>query len=76
MRISARGGQVWLIGILSAVGLAGQGFTISTFAGGAPPPTPAPAATASIGTPVGVAVDAAGNVYFATEQSCVFKLNA
>ena len=52
----------------------GQSYTISTYAGGAPPPTPAPGASDSIGQPLGVAMDAAGNVYFASDN-CVFKLN-
>jgi hypothetical protein len=41
-----------------------QPYTISTIAGGAPPPTPSPAITAAIGSPLGIAVDASGNVYF------------
>ena len=49
-------------------------YVISTFAGGAPPPTPSVALNASIGAPSGVAADAAGNVYF-TSLNCVFKLD-
>ena len=52
-----------------------QQYTISTIAGGAPPATPAPATSVSIGRPQRVAVDRAGNVYF-TSLNCVFKLDA
>jgi len=76
MRVSAQGSQVWFIaiGFLWAVQVTGQEFTISTIAGGAPPPTPAGAMTVSIGSPLGVAVDAGGNVYFPS-SNCVFKLD-
>src|SRR5712692_145028 len=50
---------------LGAAGVAQQ-YRISTYAGGAPPPTPAPAVAGSIGIPLGVATDARGNVYFAS----------
>lgn len=46
-----------------------QQYVISTFAGGVPPVTPAPAASVSIGDPARVAVDAAGNTYFASLHS-------
>src|SRR2546421_7918230 len=52
-----------------------QQYVISTIAGGAPPPTPLPAVRASIGDPARVAVDAAGNVYFASLHS-IFKVDA
>jgi uncharacterized protein (TIGR03437 family) len=52
-----------------------QQYTISTFAGGAPPPTPLPALQASIGIPDSVAADTAGNVYF-TGLNCLFKIGA
>jgi trimeric autotransporter adhesin len=62
--------------VLFAIGFAaGQQYTISTYAGGAPPPTPAPAVSGSIGYPQGVAADGAGNVYF-TSLNCVFKVDA
>src|SRR5579864_2259027 len=57
-----------------AAGLSGQQYTISTVAGGAPPVTPAVAATASIGDPPRVAVDSAGNLYFGGLHS-VFKVD-
>ena len=50
-----------------------QQYTISTIAGGSPPPTPVPATGTSIGQPRGVAVDPAGNVYLSS-GNCVFKL--
>jgi uncharacterized protein (TIGR03437 family) len=52
-----------------------QQYVISTIAGGAPPPTPASAAAASIGDPTRLATDAAGNVYFGSLHS-VFKVDA
>ncbi len=52
----------------------GQQYVISTIAGGVPPSTPLAAAKASIGDPPRVAVDAAGNVYFASLHS-VFKVD-
>jgi len=52
----------------------GQGFTISTFAGGALPIN-IPAMSASIGAPQGTAVDVAGNVFFPSEN-VVFRIDA
>ncbi len=52
----------------------GQQYVISTTSGGVPPVTPSPAVGASIGDPPRVAVDAAGNVYFASIHS-VFRVN-
>src|ERR1035441_1021204 len=52
-----------------------QQYVISTIAGGAPPPTPVAAPTASIGDPTRLATDAAGNVYFGSLHS-VFKVDA
>jgi uncharacterized protein (TIGR03437 family) len=51
-----------------------QTYTISTVAGGAPPATPGPGLTVSIGNPSGMATDAAGNAYF-TSLNCVFRLD-
>jgi uncharacterized protein (TIGR03437 family) len=51
-----------------------QQYTISTAAGGAPPPTPVTARSTSIGQPLRVALDAAGNLYFSSSNS-VFKLD-
>jgi len=51
-----------------------QQYTISTFAGGAPPTTPASAGNTGIGVPRRVAVDKQGNVYFSASNS-VFKLS-
>jgi hypothetical protein len=45
-----------------------QQYVISTYAGGAPPPTPAPGTATGIESPLGVATDAAGNVYFASDD--------
>jgi trimeric autotransporter adhesin len=61
---------------LLAVGICrAQLYTVSTFAGGAPPPTPVAAVNASIGQPSGVAVDGAGNLYIMSDN-CVFKVDA
>jgi hypothetical protein len=49
-----------------------QQYVISTIAGGAPPPTPGPPLTVSIGFPRAVATDNAGNMYF-TGLNCVFR---
>jgi uncharacterized protein (TIGR03437 family) len=62
---------LWLAGISVALG---QQYSITTVAGGAPPPTPATATSTSIGQPRRVAVDAAGNAYFSSGNS-VFKLS-
>src|SRR5438093_3971439 len=63
------------LGLLLVSGTAAwaQQYVISTIAGGAPPPTPIAAVNASIGLTYGVATDAAGNVYF-TSDNCVFRL--
>jgi trimeric autotransporter adhesin len=58
--------------VASSVAQAQDG--IRTYAGGVPPPTPVAGISASIGAPSGVATDAAGNVYFASYDDCVFKL--
>jgi len=51
-----------------------QQYVISTIAGGAAMPTPISAASASIGDPPRVAVDAAGNQYFGSMHS-VFQVS-
>jgi hypothetical protein len=51
----------------------GQSYSVATIAGGAPQPT-IPRANASVGSPAGVTVDAAGNVYFFS-LNCLFKLD-
>ena len=63
------------LGLLLASGTAAwaQQYVISTFAGGAPPPTPIAAVNAPIGRIYGVATDTAGNLYF-TSDNCVFRL--
>src|ERR1035437_7873595 len=52
-----------------------QQYVIAPLGGGAPPPTPAVAKSASIGDPTRLATDAAGNVYFGSLHS-VFKVDA
>jgi hypothetical protein len=51
-----------------------QQYVIPTYAGGAPPATPAKATDMIIGTPTAVVADPAGNVYF-TGLQCVFRLD-
>src|SRR5262245_24740473 len=63
-----------LVFFLSASFAAAQQYTITTLAGGVPPITPAVATLSSIGDPPRVAVDAAGNVYFASIYS-IFKVD-
>jgi trimeric autotransporter adhesin len=59
--------------LLSAT-VAAQQYVISTYAGGAPPPTPVRGVDVPFGAAFGVAADAAGNVYFPS-LNCVFKLD-
>ena len=61
--------------LLASVVALAQQYTISTIAGGAPPPTPALGITAAIGSPQGIAVDASGNVYF-TGHNVVLEVGA
>jgi uncharacterized protein (TIGR03437 family) len=64
------------ISLLAGASLAlAQQYSISTVAGGAPPATPAAAASVSIGQPTRVALDASGNLYF-SGSNCVFKIDA
>src|SRR5215831_15010787 len=63
---------LWLL--LTGSAALAQQYVISTYAGGAPPPTPVAALNSSIGSPQSVATDRQGNVYF-TSLNCVFKLD-
>ena len=73
---SRRSDLTWLLFAAVLPGAApAQPFTISTYAGGPLGTTHLAATKAILGTPVGVAVDAAGNVYFASLDS-VFEVNA
>src|ERR1035438_719913 len=68
-------GKLCWISLMAASQVAlAQQYSISTVAGGAPPPTPAAAADTSIGQPNRVMVDASGNVYFSS-LNCVFKMD-
>ncbi len=51
-----------------------QQYNVSTYAGGAMPPTPVAGVTTPIGIPGGVAVDSTGNAYF-TGLNSVFKID-
>jgi uncharacterized protein (TIGR03437 family) len=50
-------------------------YRISTFAGGVPPATPAPAARLPIGAALGIAADREGSAYFTNSKGVVFKLS-
>jgi uncharacterized protein (TIGR03437 family) len=52
-----------------------QQYSISTVAGGAPPATPAAAASTSIGMPRRVTSDSGGNIYF-TAGNAVYKMTS
>ena len=71
-----RGGRALIVYILlgTAVSARAQEYLISTFAGGAPPPTPVLGVDMPIGAVQGVATDTAGNTYFLAFH-CVFKLD-
>src|SRR5664279_3641286 len=58
----------------SSVALAQQ-YSITTVAGGAPPPTPVAAVSTSIGQPSRVAIDTKGNVYLSSTNA-VFKVDS
>jgi hypothetical protein len=73
MKTRFRASVLALLGIAAAQG---QQHRISTFAGGAPPPTPIAAVRASIGFPGGVAVDRSGNLYLSSINNCVFKVDS
>src|SRR4051812_3130405 len=64
-----------VIGLSTAIAAAQQ-YVISTYAGGAPSLTePAEATAVSVGSPISVATDEKGNVYFASpDLSAIFKL--
>jgi uncharacterized protein (TIGR03437 family) len=64
-------GLLWFFG----AAVFAQDYSISTVAGGAPPTTPAPAASTGIGSVRRVTVDASGNVYFSSGHA-VFKISS
>jgi uncharacterized protein (TIGR03437 family) len=63
---------IWLLAG-SSLALAQQ-YSLSTAAGGAPPPTPVGATNTSIGQPNRVTVDSSGNTYFSSGNA-VFKID-
>ncbi|HUB77318.1 MAG TPA: IPT/TIG domain-containing protein [Bryobacteraceae bacterium] len=63
---------IWLLAG-SSLALAQQ-YSLSTAAGGAPPPTPVGATNTSIGQPNRVTVDSKGNLYFSSSNA-VFKID-
>ena len=74
MRLSVRMAGVALLCLVPSF-LPAQQYTIATYAGGAPPITPAAGTSASIGLPGGIAVDASNNVFFSGDQ-CLFRLDS
>ena len=70
--MSMRACVVGLALALASGAMAQQQFVISTIAGGAPPATPAPAASIGIGQPAFAAADTSGNLYFSAMDS-VFR---
>ena len=72
--LSASLASIVLGALISTAPTALAQYTISTFAGGGPPPTPVAGLSASIGQVLAVAADPAGNVYFSSGL-CVFRLD-
>ena len=66
--------SIFLLFLGAAVLSQAQEYVISTFAGGAPPPTPVLGVNMGIGSFQSVAADAVGNAYFIGSHS-VFKLD-
>jgi len=67
-----------IFGLATAAVVCGQQYTISTVAGGigmAPLPHPTAALLSSVGTPVGIATDNLGKVYFATAEGSIYRLD-
>src|SRR4051812_897161 len=65
--------SIFSLGVLASADA--QEYVISTYAGGAPPQTPATGPSLSIGFPLGIAIDTIGTIYF-TSLNCVFKQDA
>lgn len=65
---------VLILGATLSAASADQRYVISTYAGGAPPPTPVQGIEMAIGPVQSVAADALGNTYFVVLH-CVFKLD-
>lgn len=60
--------------LLASVLCDAQQYLISTLAGGAPPPTPAPATSLALGAISGLTVDSSGSAYFSS-GSVVFRVD-
>src|SRR5262245_32394135 len=66
-----------LSSLILSVPIRAQQYVITTFAGGAPPPTSQPAVNVPLRSPNAVAVDNVGNVYFGSMfENVVFKVNS
>ncbi len=73
MRLT-RAASFLLLGTALLAPAQGQQYGISTYAGGAPPPTPTLSIDQAIGNASSLASDYAGNVYFVS-FNCVFRLD-
>src|SRR5690242_14563029 len=73
MRLT-RAASFLLLGTALFAPAQGQQYTISTYAGGAPPPTPTLRTDKAIGDARFLATDNAGNLYFVS-FNCVFRLD-
>ncbi len=67
--------KITLLTLLAPVSMLAQQYTISTFAGGGPLPTSVPASSVQIPASFGVAVSAAGDVYFGSGNA-VMKVDS
>ena len=73
MRLT-RAASFLLLGTALLAPARGQQYTISTYAGGAPPPTPTLSVDKAIGYAGALAFDYVGNLYFVS-FNCVFRLD-
>ena len=73
MRLT-RAASFLLLGTALLAPAQGQQYIISTYAGGAPPPTPTLSVDKAIGDARALATDDAGNLYFVS-FNCVFRLD-
>ena len=74
MRLTSAGISLVFFGTAILAVAQGEQYVISTYAGGAPPLTPAVGVEMAIGQTQGIAADDAGNGYFIS-FNCVFRLN-
>ena len=73
MKLTTAAIGFWFLATAILAASQDQQYVISTYAGGAPPPTPVSGLNMPM-TQGQVAVDAAGNAYF-TSFNCIFRLD-